>query len=151
MWIGADQELVFAALTTVDGLNGWWGPALEASTDIGGSVVFDHGLESPMRLEVVAFDAPVRVVWRFVSSYDDPANPASEWTGQTFDWRVAPRTERTLIGNRMDVTVVQLTNAGWPEPSRWQGFCTTAWGATLDAKLKVFCETGTPSSGMVGR
>ena len=85
-----------------------------------------------------------------MSSYDDPDNPASEWTGQTFDWRVAPRTERTLIGNRMDVTVVQLTNAGWPEPSRWQGFCTTAWGVTLEAKLKVFCETGTPSSGMVG-
>ena len=51
-------------------------------------MVFDHGLESPMRFEVVAFEPAIRVMWRFVSTYDDPDNPASEWTGQTFDWRI---------------------------------------------------------------
>ena len=103
-----------------------------------------------MRFEVVAFEPAIRVMWRFVSTYDDPDNPASEWTGQTFDWRIEPRTERVLLGNTMDVAVVRLTNAGWPEPSRWQGFCTTGWGATLDDKLKPLCETGSTSSGKVG-
>jgi uncharacterized protein YndB with AHSA1/START domain len=140
VWIAADREAVFAALTTVDGLNGWWGPALEASTEIGGQVVFDHGLPSPMRMEVVAFDPPARVTWRFASTYDDPDNPASEWTNQTFTWRIEPRDEHTLLGRRMSVTIVHLTNAGWPAPSRWRGFCTTAWGATLDGKLKPFLE-----------
>jgi uncharacterized protein YndB with AHSA1/START domain len=141
VWIGADRDVVFAALTTVAGLNGWWGPALEASVAVGGHVVFDHGLPAPMRMEVVAIDAPTRVTWRFVSTYDDADNPASEWNGQTFDWRIAPRVQRTLLGNDMTVTVVRLTNAGWPTTSRWQGFCTTAWGATLDGRLKPFCET----------
>ena len=140
VWIAADHAAVFAALTTVDGLNGWWGPALEASTEVGGHVVFDHGLPSPMRMEVVAFDPPARVTWRFASTYDDPDNPASEWTDQTFRWRIDPRAEHPLLGRRMSVTIVHLTNAGWPAPSRWRGFCTTAWGATLDGKLKPFLE-----------
>lgn len=150
VWIGADEQVVFAALTTVDGLNGWWGPCLEASTEVGGHVVFDHGLDAPMRMEILVFDAPTRVTWRFVSAYDDPDNPASEWTGQTFAWEIAPRRERTLIGHRMDVTVLHLTNAGWPDAARWQGFCTSGWGSTLDGKLKPFCESGSTSSGMVG-
>jgi uncharacterized protein YndB with AHSA1/START domain len=29
VWIAADRDDVFAALTTVDGLNGWCGPALD--------------------------------------------------------------------------------------------------------------------------
>lgn len=140
VWIAADREAVFAALTTVDGLNGWWGPALEASTEIGGHVVFDHGLPSPMRMEVVAFDPPARVTWRFASTYDDPDNPASEWINQTFEWRIEPRAEHTLLGRPVSATIVHLTNAGWPASSRWRGFCTTAWGATLDGRLKPFLE-----------
>jgi uncharacterized protein YndB with AHSA1/START domain len=140
VWIAADHEAVFAALTTVDGLNGWWGPASAASSAIGGHVVFDHGLPSPMRMEIVTFDAPSRVTWRFASTYDDPDNPASEWTDQSFAWRVEPRAERSLLGHPMDVTVVRMTNAGWPAGSRWRGFCTTAWGATLDGRLKPFLE-----------
>jgi uncharacterized protein YndB with AHSA1/START domain len=140
VWIAADHDDVFAALITVDGLNGWWGPVLEASTDVGGHVVFDHGLGAPLRMEVVAFDRPARVTWRLASTHDGADNPASEWTGQTFDWRIEPRADHTLLGRALSVTVVHLTNAGWPAPSRWRGFCTTAWGATLDGRLKPFLE-----------
>jgi uncharacterized protein YndB with AHSA1/START domain len=140
VWIAADRDDVFAALTTLEGLNGWWGPALEASTDVGGQVVFDHGLGTPMRMEVVACDAPVRVTWRLVSTHEGADNPASEWTGQTFAWRTEPRADRTLLGQARSVTVVHLTNAGWPAASRWRGFCTTAWGATLDGRLRPFLE-----------
>ena len=140
VWIAAERDDVFAALTTVEGLNGWWGPTLEVSAEVGGHVVFDHGLGAPMRMEIVAFDPPARVTWRFVSTYDDVDNPASEWTGQTFDWRIEPRTDHTLLGSSLSVTAVRLTNVGWPAPSRWRGFCTTAWGATLDGRLKPFLE-----------
>ena len=140
VWVAADQEATFAALTTVDGLDGWWGPALGASNEIGGHVVFDHGLPSPMRMEVVAFDPPARVTWRFASTYTDPDNPASEWTDQTFEWQVEPRRAQVLLGRPLTVTVVRLTNTGWPTPSRWRGFCTTAWGATLDGRLKPYLE-----------
>jgi uncharacterized protein YndB with AHSA1/START domain len=140
VWIAAERDDVFAALTTIEGLDGWWGPALEASTDVGGHVVFDHGLGSSMRMEVVVFDPPARVTWRLVSTHDGADNPASEWTGQTFDWRIEPRADRTLLGRAMPVTVVHLINAGWPAESRWRGFCTTAWGATLDGRLKPFLE-----------
>ena len=77
VWIAAERDDVFAALTTVEGLDGWWGTALEASTDVGGHVVFDHGLGSRMRMEIVAFDPPSRVTWRFASSHDGTDNPAS--------------------------------------------------------------------------
>jgi hypothetical protein len=96
-----------------------------------------------MRMEVVAFDAPARVTWRLDSTHAGADNPASEWTGQTFDWRIEPRSRRTLLGRAVSVTVVRLTNAGWRVPSRWRGFCTTAWGATLDGRLKPYLE-GSP-------
>ena len=131
---------MFAALTTVEGLNGWWGPALEASIEVGGHVVFDHGLGSPMRMEVVAFDPPAAgdVALRL----DVRRCRQSRVGVDRSDLRLAHRTTRRPHPARpvASVTAVHLTNAGWPSPSRWRGFCTTAWGATLDGRLKPFLE-----------
>jgi uncharacterized protein YndB with AHSA1/START domain len=150
VWVAADRDTVFEALTTVDGLNGWWGEALEASTDPGGAVVFDHGLSEPLRLRIEEIDAPNRVVWRFLSDFTDPTNPASEWLDQTFVWEISERAPVDLLGMVQDVSIVRMVNDGWPEPNRWQGFCTTAWGVTLEDKLKPFCETGSTATGVVG-
>ena len=50
------------------------------------------------------------------------------------------RVEQSELTRLPPVEVVRMTNAGWPAASRWRGFCTTAWGATLDGRLKPFLE-----------
>jgi uncharacterized protein YndB with AHSA1/START domain len=150
VWVGADSDTIFDALTTQEGLDGWWGPTLRASTTVGGAVEFDHGLPLPLAFEVVELRRPTKVVWRCTSVFDDEENPASEWRDQTFTFDVGQRTVRRLLGMPQDVAVLRLTNDGWPASSRWQAFCGTAWSVTLEDKLKRWCESGEPSSGMVG-
>ena len=41
VWIEAPTERVFEALTTKHGLDGWWGPVLNAEPTIGSVIEFD--------------------------------------------------------------------------------------------------------------
>ena len=145
VWIEADASTVFAAVTTKVGIDGWWGPVDGVAPRVGAVLEFDHGLGAPLRMEVVEFMAGERVTWRCVSEFDDPSNPASEWTGQTLRFAVTPRQPVALLGGTQDVTVLTFRNDGWPDNSRWRGFCNTAWGETLGVKLKSFCESGSVS------
>ena len=142
VWIEADTSTVFGALTTKTGVDGWWGPVTGVAPKVGAVLEFDHGLGAPLRMEIVEFDAERRVVWRCVSMFEDSSNPASEWQGQVLAFDVAPRAAVALLGTTQDVTVLTFHNTGWPEESRWRGFCNSAWGETLGVKLKSFCETG---------
>jgi uncharacterized protein YndB with AHSA1/START domain len=141
VWIGAPAERVFDALTTKAGLDRWWGPVIGAQARVGYVVEFDHGLGENLRMEIVELEPNRLVVWRCISVFDDPSNPASEWFGQTLRFEVAPRGEVALLGATQDVTVLTFRNAGWPSTSRWCGFCNAAWGETLGVKLKSSCET----------
>jgi uncharacterized protein YndB with AHSA1/START domain len=141
IWLDADGDRVFAALTTVEGLDGWWGPVVQAEPRVGSVVEFDHGLGEPLRMEITELEPGARVVWRCVSEFGDPSNPASEWTGQTFTWEISPDRTVEILGTKRAATVLRLRVTGWPEPSRWYGFCNTAWGETLAGKLKSSCES----------
>jgi hypothetical protein len=142
VWIEAPTRTVFDALTTKDGLDGWWGPVAGAEPRIGYVIDFDHGLGAPLRMEIIDLVADQRVAWKCVSEFEDPTNPASEWTNQTLRFDVAPRRPVALLGGMQDVAVLTFHNSGWPADARWRGFCNTAWGEVLGVKLKSFCETG---------
>src|SRR4051794_18211042 len=79
VWLDANPVDVFAALTTKKGLDAWWGPVLNAEPRIGSVVEFDHGLGSPLRMEIIALIPNEKLAWRCVSEFSDPSNPASEW------------------------------------------------------------------------
>ena len=81
-----------------------------------------------------------------LSTFDDASNPASEWHGQVLAFDVEVRRPVALLGGTQNVTVLTFRNSGWPEDSRWRGFCNTAWGETLGVKLKSSCETGARSA-----
>jgi uncharacterized protein YndB with AHSA1/START domain len=136
VWIGAAREKVFAALTTKDGLDGWWGKVIQAEPRVGAVVEFDHGLGAPLRMEITELVPDERLTWECISGFGDPSNPASEWTGQTFRFELAPRGHVELLGAKHDVTVLRLHVTGWPENARWYGFCNTAWGQTLSTSLR---------------
>ncbi len=52
VWIEAETETVFEALTIREGLDAWWGPVSTAEPRVGSIVEFDHGLGEPIRMEI---------------------------------------------------------------------------------------------------
>jgi len=140
VWLNADQETVFEALTTEQGLDGWWGKALAAEPRVGAVVEFDHGLGHPLRMEITDLVPNRSVSWKCVSRFSDPTNPASEWFGQTFHFELMPRAEIELLGATQNATVLRLRVEGWPAEPRWYAFCNSAWGQTLNVRLKDHCE-----------
>jgi uncharacterized protein YndB with AHSA1/START domain len=136
VWLPAETERVFEALTTREGLDGWWGKVVNAVPRVGSVVEFDHGLGDPLRMEITSLVPNERVTWRCISEFADPSNPASEWTGQTFQFDLMPRENVELLGGQQSVTVLRLRVTGWASEARWYGFCNTAWGTTLNVNLK---------------
>ena len=140
-WIAAERETVFEAITTREGLDGWWGRALEAEARVGAVIVFDHELGDLLRMEVIDLEAPNRVAWRCLSDFSETSNPASEWLGTTisFEFRAGqedPAAE--WLGSKIGIdatadefTIVDFHHGGWPAPSRWRPFCDWAWAGTL--------------------
>ncbi|SEF16648.1 SRPBCC family protein [Jiangella alba] len=117
---------VYAALTTIDGLAGWW---TVKTKDAGDDVIrfrFDapHG-EDGFDMKVLETVPAELVRWEVV---DGPA----EWIGTRI---------RFDLKQEDDFTVVLFKHEGWREPVEFMYHCSTKW-ATFLMSLKEFAETG---------
>jgi uncharacterized protein YndB with AHSA1/START domain len=117
-------EQVYGALTTTDGLAGWWTTDTAGDTEAGGVVEFRFP-PGGFDMKVLESTPPDHVRWEVVAGPD-------EWVGTTVDWRL-----------RADDgwTVVMFTHAGWAEPVEFMHHCSTKW-ATYLMSLKAMLETG---------
>ena len=121
----ASLDDVYAALTTLEGLSGWWATDTTGQTEVGGILKF--------RFEPGGFDMLVlesnpaeSVRWEVV---DGPA----EWIGTTVRWE---------LKQEGDYTIVLFAHEGWKEPVEFMYHCSTKW-ATFLVSLKQLIETGT--------
>jgi len=121
----ASPDEVYAALTTIEGLSGWWATDTKGQTEVGGTLEF--------RFEPGGFDIKVlelspaeRVRWEVI---DGPA----EWIGTTVRWD---------LKQAGDYTIVLFAHEGWKEPVEFMYHCSTKW-ATFLVSLKQLVETGT--------
>ena len=121
----ATPDTVYEALTTIDGLAGWWTDDTKGSTDVGGVIEFRFP-PGGFDMEVVEQRPAERVSWKVV---DGP----EEWVGTTIDWDL--RQDR-------DYTIVLFKHQGWKEPVEFMHHCSTKW-ATYLMSLKAQLETGT--------
>jgi uncharacterized protein YndB with AHSA1/START domain len=139
VWIEADHDRVFDAITTRDGLDAWWGRCVAAEPKEGFVVEFDHSLGDLLRFEITELVPDQRVTWMCVSTFEDPSNPATEWRDQRLTFDVQPRRAVELLGTWRDVTILRFTQT-WPPDSRWHGFCMAGWGQVLNDGLKTRLE-----------
>jgi uncharacterized protein YndB with AHSA1/START domain len=149
VWIHASKVDVFEAITTKQGLDSWWGTALNAEPQVGYVVEFDHGLGETLRMRITDVIPNGRLEWTCISDYRDPGNPASEWLGHRliFELETAPDDpQHAWLRQRLfaadpdgDITILRFQHAGWSNDSRWYSFCNTAWGVTL-AGVQQYCE-----------
>ena len=117
-------EKVYEALTTIEGLAGWWTDDTKGSTDVGGVVEFRFP-PGGFDMKVIDQKAPERVSWEVI---DGPA----EWVGTTVDWQLRQDGEHIIV---------LFKHQGWKEPVEFMHHCSTKW-ATYLMSLKSLVETG---------
>ena len=117
-------EQVYDALTTLDGLSGWWTEKTAGRTEVGGVIEFRFG-PGGFDMKVLELDPGRRVRWEVV---DGPP----EWIGTEVHWD---------LRQEGDYTIVLLKHEGWREPVEFMHHCSTKW-ATFLMSLKQLLETG---------
>lgn len=124
--IRATPDAVTHALSTADGVAGWWSATTTGDGGLGGrlSVPFDDPTH-PYVIEVVDLDPGATVRWRVV---DGPP----EWVGTHVEFRLSRPDDRT---------VVLFRHQGWAEPVEFMHHCSTKW-ATYLLSLREHLETG---------
>ncbi|RKS77935.1 uncharacterized protein YndB with AHSA1/START domain [Motilibacter peucedani] len=122
---GSTPQAVYEAITTMDGLSGWWAEKTTGSTEVGGVVEFRFR-PGGFDMQVVELEPGSHVRWLVV---DGPA----EWVGTHVDWR---------LRQDGDFTIVLFRHEGWREPVEFMSHCSTKW-ATYLLSLKQLLETGT--------
>jgi hypothetical protein len=118
---GSTPEKVYDAVTTLDGLSGWWMENTSGTTDLGGVIEFRIGLA----LKVAELDPGRLVRWEVVGG------PA-EWVGTGIRWD---------LRQEGDWTTVLFKHQGWREPVEFMHHCSTKWATHL-MSLKQLVETG---------
>jgi uncharacterized protein YndB with AHSA1/START domain len=119
----ASKDATYQALTTCEGLSGWWTTDTTGDNRVGGLVKFRFG--GGFDMEVLELDPGRRVRWLVV---DGP----EEWIGTRIDWDL-----REDEGG----TVVMFKHQDWKEPVEFMHHCSTKWAMFL-MSLKALVETG---------
>lgn len=116
---------VYEALTTIDGLSGWWTSTTQGDSEVGGAIHFRFGDRGFMDMKVLELDPGRRVLWEVV---DGP----TEWIGSKVSFELKQEGEQTTV---------LFKHRGWGEPSEFMHHCSTKWASFL-MSLKSFIETG---------
>ena len=120
----ASADQVYEALTTLDGLAGWWTNDTTGDSGLGGVVTFRF-TRGVIDMEVRELDAGKRVQWA-------PVGGPDEWLGTTVTFE---------IREEDGYTIVLFAHEGWREPVEFMHHCSTKWAVYL-LSLKALLETG---------
>ena len=115
---------VFEALTTTDGLAGWWATDTSGDERVGGVLTFRFALGS-IEVKVAQLEPGRSVRWAVVGGPE-------EWLGTTVTFDLRPDG---------DYTTVLFGHRGWREPVEFMHHCSTKWAVFL-LSLKSLLETG---------
>ena len=111
--ITATPDRVYDALTTLDGLAGWW--TTDTTGDPDDTIRFRFGEVGGFDMKVLEHSAASRVEWAVVEG-------PPEWIGTTVRFDLVPEGEWTIV---------RFAHAGWREPVEFMGHCTTKWAFFL--------------------
>jgi uncharacterized protein YndB with AHSA1/START domain len=128
--IKAPMSKVYGALSTIDGLAGWWTTATSGSSNVGEVIAFRFQTASGdeiggFDMEVVELIRDQKVHWRV------QAGPA-EWVGTDVEF---------LLSRQDDYTIVMFSHRKWREEVEFMAHCSTKW-ATFLLSLRDLVETG---------
>ncbi|GGH73116.1 activator of HSP90 ATPase [Filimonas zeae] len=121
----SSAEQVYAALTSRNGLAGWWtNNTTGEGNAVGNTIQFRFGAGG-FDMKVIELQAPVLVVWEVV---DGP----EEWQGTKIRFELKPDGE---------YVIVLFSHLNWQTPNEFMHHCSTKWAIFL-MSLKQLVETG---------
>jgi len=120
----SSPQKVYEALTTVEGLSGWWTDDTRGVSEPGGVLQFRFG-PGGFDMQVVEQRPNEMVEWKVI---DGP----QEWVGTTINWQLRQDGEHTIV---------MFKHQDWKEPVEFMHHCSTKW-ATYLMSLKSLVETG---------
>src|SRR5579875_3833532 len=115
---------VCSALTTEEGLSGWWTRDTHGESKVGGVLQFRLGAGG-FDMKVLELHPARRVKWHVI---DGP----EEWIGTKISFALDQRGEWTIL---------LLKHEGWKEAAEFMHHCSTKWAVFL-LSLKSLLETG---------
>jgi uncharacterized protein YndB with AHSA1/START domain len=126
----AERGTVWEALTTHQGITGWWTTRAEVPSGPGAVLRLSFP-DAPLTwdLRVEQADEPERLVWRCTGG-------PPQWIGTDVVFGLEPAAEE-------QGTTIRFDHVGWREPDQMFRVVTFGWGQML-ARLKGFADTGKP-------
>jgi uncharacterized protein YndB with AHSA1/START domain len=113
----------YKALTTLEGLAGWWTGETRGQGEVGGVIHFGFGEHGFFDMKVLELDPARRVSWQVV---DGPP----EWIGTKVSFE---------LKQEGAFTIVLFKHQDWKEPVEFMHHCSTKWGTFL-MSLKSLVE-----------
>ncbi|MNE56834.1 hypothetical protein D3C80_1517700 [compost metagenome] len=116
---------VYRALTTREGLAGWWTSNTKGEGDKVGNIIEFRFGAGGFDMKVTDLNMPDHVEWTVVAGPD-------EWVGTTIIWD---------LKQDGDYIIVLFKHLNWKEPIEFMHHCSTKWAIFL-MSLKSLLETG---------
>jgi uncharacterized protein YndB with AHSA1/START domain len=120
----SSPDQAYSALTTIEGLRGWWTRDTTGETEVGDVIAFRF-VAGGFDMKVAELVPGKHVLWEVV---DGPG----EWIGTHVSFE---------LSQADDFTIVLFEHRGWAEPVEFMYHCSTKW-ATFLLSLKQLLETG---------
>ena len=132
--IAASPSAVYAALTTLDGLQSWWTQDSDGSSAVGGTIHLRFGACSK-DMQVERLDPGSEVRWRCTRAQivADGVSKTDEWVGTEPVFR--------LRADGQGGTRLAFEHLGLAPTLECYGLCVKGWEHFL-ASLKQYVETG---------
>jgi len=122
--IKATPEKIYEAITSQEGLSGWWAKQATAKPEIDFVNVFTFGsFRNEMKVTVLRPNE--KVEWQCINSIE-------EWIGTKISFDLEAKDGRTLL---------RFAHSGWQAVTDTFASCSYDWGRFMTS-LKSYCETG---------
>lgn len=123
--IKTNPQKIYDAITTQEGLAGWWAKQTIAKPEVGFVNVFTFGT---IRNEMVVtrLNPNKKAEWKCIQSID-------EWIDTNISFDLEEKDGKTIL---------RFAHSNWKDTTDLFAFCTYDWSRFLGS-LKSLCETGT--------
>jgi len=144
--IAAPAETVYRAITTQEGLAGWWTPDAKAKPDLNSVARFPFGPNYYKEMQIAELTPAKAVRWTCIHGAD-------EWVGTTLSFALESGDHEELKASHPEQcgqlqqaentlqTMLTFSHDGWKSYSPMFAECSYTWGRFLRS-LKLYCETG---------
>ena len=123
--INAASSQIYHAISTAEGLKGWWTADVQAQAQVGSIAHFGFaGRATVFRMRIESLVENQEVQWYCLGDAD-------EWEGTQLYFQIESTTPAQCV--------LHFKHANWRSTKGWFAMCNTTWGALM-VRLKEFAE-----------